>query len=128
MPPSHCRSDQLDQPDHRNSQTTLDQKLESSRYTISTRQLPDFTRPRHDSSRPLFDYNQISIPISARLFRLKLDPYTILTRVTQLPRPLPDLSSISTRALQELYPTFTRYSHDQFDVFVQSRERLYTSI
>ncbi|KAH3838136.1 hypothetical protein DPMN_111542 [Dreissena polymorpha] len=42
---SHCRSDQLDHPDHRKSPTKPDQARLKREYTTSSRPLVDNTRP-----------------------------------------------------------------------------------
>ena len=75
---SHCRSDQLDHPDHPNSPIRPDQ----ARLKAYTRLLLDLLSITHDYSRLLHDVNPTTFPISARSSRPLHDPYTISTRPT----------------------------------------------
>ena len=83
---SHCRSDQFDRPDGRNSPTKLDQLL----YTTFPRPLIDRTRP-HTTTH---DFSTTSTRQLPRCLLDHPDLYTISTRPT---RTLLDLYSISTR-------------------------------
>ena len=83
---SHCRSDQLDLPDRPNSLTKFAQLL----YRTFSRPLLDRTRPPHDHSRLLHDFNPTTTPIS-----------------TRSSRPLHDLYSTNS-SLLDLYSNSTR--------------------
>ena len=87
----HCRSDQLDRPDCPHSPTKLDQLL----YTTFARPLLDHTRPPHDHSRLLHDFNSTTTPISTLSSRPLHDHYSTNSNYT---RSLLDLYSISTRS------------------------------
>ena len=73
---SHCRSDQLDRPDRPHSPTKLDQLP----YTTFSRPLFYRTRPPHDHSRLLHDFNPTTTTISTRSFRPLHDLYSTSTR------------------------------------------------
>ncbi|KAH3833532.1 hypothetical protein DPMN_106844 [Dreissena polymorpha] len=94
---SHCRSDQLDHPDHRNFPTKPDQARLKRVYTTSSRPLVDSTRPLHDSlttsTRPTFRFPLDHLDLYASPMRSQLDQV--------------DLSSIATRS-----------SHDQIVMVV----------
>ncbi|KAH3851115.1 hypothetical protein DPMN_093596 [Dreissena polymorpha] len=102
---SHCRSDQLDHPDHGNFPTKPDQARLKRVYTTSSRPLVDTTRPPHDS----FTTSTQPIPISARSTRPIRESYTISARPSgpQLDR----------------HQIFTRPDRDGRTSVVQSRER-----
>ncbi|KAH3832350.1 hypothetical protein DPMN_105635 [Dreissena polymorpha] len=93
----HCRSDQLDHPDHRNFPTKADQARLERVYTTSSRPLVDNTRPPHDSF-------TTSTQPSIRLPLDHLDLYAspIRSQLNQV-----DLRSIATRS-----------SHDQIVMVV----------
>ncbi|KAH3787547.1 hypothetical protein DPMN_165673 [Dreissena polymorpha] len=89
---SHCRSDQLDHPDHRNFPTKPDQARLKSGFTTSSRPLVDNTRSQHDSfttsTQPSFRFPLDHLDLYASPIRSQLDQV--------------DLSPIATRS-----------SHDQ---------------
>ncbi|KAH3704840.1 hypothetical protein DPMN_079901 [Dreissena polymorpha] len=89
---SHCRSDQLDHPDHRNFPTKPDQALLKRVYTTSSRPLVDNTRPPHDS------FTTSTQPS----FRFLFDHLDLYASSIRSQRDQVDLNSIATRS-----------SHDQ---------------
>ncbi|KAH3844060.1 hypothetical protein DPMN_086333 [Dreissena polymorpha] len=88
---SHCRSDQLDHPDHRNFPTKPDQARLERVYTTSSRPLVDNTRPPHDS---FTTSTQPSI-------RLPLDHLDLYASPIRSELDQVDLSSIATRSLHD---------------------------
>ncbi|KAH3809832.1 hypothetical protein DPMN_138212 [Dreissena polymorpha] len=94
---SHCRSDQLDHPDHQNFPIKPDQAQLKRVYTTSSRPLADITRPSHDSfttsTQPSFQFQLDLLDLYASPIRSQLDQV--------------DLSSIATRS-----------SHDQIVMVV----------
>ncbi|KAH3702893.1 hypothetical protein DPMN_077920 [Dreissena polymorpha] len=95
---SHCRSDQLDHPDHQNLQTKLDQARLKRVYTTSSRPLVDNTRPPHNSF----------TTSTQQSFRFPLDHLDLYGSAIQSQLDQVDLSSITTRS-----------SHDQIVMVVQ---------
>ncbi|KAH3843168.1 hypothetical protein DPMN_116678 [Dreissena polymorpha] len=85
---SHCRSDQLDHPDHQNFPTKPDQARLKRVYTTSSRPIVDNTLPPHDSfttsTQPSFRF---------LLDHLNLYASPIRSQLNQV-----DLSSIATRS------------------------------
>ncbi|KAH3707506.1 hypothetical protein DPMN_066914 [Dreissena polymorpha] len=94
---SHCRTDQLDHPDHRKFPTKPDQARLKRVYTTSSRPLVDTTRPPHDSftttTQPFFRFPLDHLDLYASPIRSQLDQV--------------NLSSIATRS-----------SHDQIVMVV----------
>ncbi|KAH3831876.1 hypothetical protein DPMN_105148 [Dreissena polymorpha] len=94
---SHCRSDQLDHPDHRNFPTKPDQARLKRVYTTSSRPLVDNIGPTHDSftksTQPSFQFPLDHLDLYASPIRSQLDQV--------------DLSLIATRS-----------SHDQIVMVV----------
>ncbi|KAH3844149.1 hypothetical protein DPMN_086403 [Dreissena polymorpha] len=88
---SHCRSDQLDHPDHRNFPTKPDQARLERVYTTSSRPLVDNTRPPHDS------FTTSTQPY----FRLQLDYLDLYASPIRSQLDQVDLSSIATRSLHD---------------------------
>ncbi|KAH3720824.1 hypothetical protein DPMN_063729 [Dreissena polymorpha] len=99
---SHCRSDQLDHPDHQNFPTKPDQARLKRIYTTSSRSLVENTRPPHDSfttsTQPSFRFPLDHLDLYASPIPSQLDQV--------------DLSSIANRS-----------SHDQIVMVVQSRSK-----
>ncbi|KAH3840580.1 hypothetical protein DPMN_114030 [Dreissena polymorpha] len=94
---SHCRSDLLDHPDHRNFPTKPDQARLKRVYTTSSRPLVDNTRPTHD----LFTTS------TQPSLRFPLDHLDLYASPIRYPLDQVDLSSIATRS-----------SHDQIVMVV----------
>ncbi|KAH3795670.1 hypothetical protein DPMN_149226 [Dreissena polymorpha] len=104
---SHCRSDQLDHPDHQNFPTTPEQARLKRIYTTCSQSLVDNTRPRHvsltTSTQPSFRFPLDHLDLYASPIRSQLDQV--------------DLSSIANRS-----------SHEQIVMVVQSRTKSRTVV
>ncbi|KAH3781953.1 hypothetical protein DPMN_159862 [Dreissena polymorpha] len=98
---SHCRSEQLDHPDHRNFPTKSDQARLERVYTTYSRSLVDNTRPQHDSfttsTQPYFRFPLDHLDLYASPIRSHLDQV--------------DLSSIVTRSLHDQIVMVVQQSH-----------------
>ncbi|KAH3872265.1 hypothetical protein DPMN_035480 [Dreissena polymorpha] len=77
---SHCRSDQLDHPDHRNFPTKPDQARLKRVYTTSSRPIVDNTRPPHDSfttsTQPSFRFPLDHLDLTRALYDLSSTKWT----------------------------------------------------
>ncbi|KAH3871005.1 hypothetical protein DPMN_034199 [Dreissena polymorpha] len=101
---SHCRSDQLDLPDHQNSPTKPDQVRLKRVYTTSSRPLVDNTRPPRF---PLDHFDLYACPIRSQLDQV-------------------DLSSIATRSSQDQIVMVVRQSYKVANGRVLKLERIKT--